>query len=754
MEYGIVLIWWVLFQSLALAGLPIAAFVGRDLPDHGAGLALPIALVLLFIPVYWVGHLQYGPFAIGLGVAILASAALAAAWAGVNVHPQRHVEVMVAFTIAFALLVAVRAVDPSIYPAGGEKFLDYGLLRSTLRASNLPPEDIWFAGKPVQYYYGGHLLSAILTTLTGTHAQYAYNLALSGAYATLVATSYGVAGTIAAIDGRSYSISGVLGAFFVGFAGNLLVPIRRLLWLLPDDMAAPLARAIESQTAIDPGRMLNIGEFSYWTASRIIPGTINEFPLFAFLNGDLHAHMLSTPFLLLAAGLGLVYQRTPAGNVTRRRMLLLGAMPPVAGVLAVVNTWSFPTVAGLAWLALYLGETDPQNLLPRSIDEALLKGDTYHGEFSRVVAATSMAIGVGLLGVVWALPFFIGPASGRSVAIVSTPSQLVPFLIVHGAFLAVFWVGVGALVLRRWPQYRWQIPVFAGLVFIGSLLLNRPAIGLLLPLIIGVWLIRRYGNAGGYETILVVAGGGLLLLIELIYVSEQAGPGRMNTVFKVSMQAWVLWGVAAGSFLPKILNEARNVEWIGRQNAAEAFLSIAIAVLIVTTSLYGLYSLGYHFKEPGANSLDATTAAQRTHPAEWQAIAALDTLPGQPNIVSAPGCWCNPEEQQPYRWVNAPSSFTGLPTLAGWSHEVGYRGEQPYNRRINDVETIYKGSWTERNHLLKEYNVQFIYVGPNERALYGPVTFGDHVGSGKALTIMFENDAVTIYAVHHARLSQ
>ena len=46
----------------------------------------------------------------------------------------------------------------------------------------------------------------------------------------------------------------------------------------------------------------------FWTASRAInanPGEvapITEFPFFTFLYGDLHAHMISLPLMLLALG--------------------------------------------------------------------------------------------------------------------------------------------------------------------------------------------------------------------------------------------------------------------------------------------------------------------------------------------------------------------------------------------------------------------------------------------------------------------
>ena len=37
----------------------------------------------------------------------------------------------------------------------------------------------------------------------------------------------------------------------------------------------------------------------YWSSSRVIPFTINEFPYFTFIHGDLHSHLLAIPFQLL-----------------------------------------------------------------------------------------------------------------------------------------------------------------------------------------------------------------------------------------------------------------------------------------------------------------------------------------------------------------------------------------------------------------------------------------------------------------------
>ena len=53
------------------------------------------------------------------------------------------------------------------------------------------------------------------------------------------------------------------------------------------------------------------GDYDWFGASRVITGTINEFPWFSFLLQDMHAHVLAIPFTLVA--LGFVLQVALAG---------------------------------------------------------------------------------------------------------------------------------------------------------------------------------------------------------------------------------------------------------------------------------------------------------------------------------------------------------------------------------------------------------------------------------------------------------
>ncbi|MFB6196552.1 MAG: DUF2298 domain-containing protein [Haloplanus sp.] len=768
MEYGLVLRWLVAYAALAALGRPLAARLLSTLPGRGVGFALPTAFVVLGTTVYWVGHVTFGPFALAVGVAVLVALAVGAALdhralrdrrlrLASGVRPDRRAaEAAAVFAAAFGLLVAVRAVDPAVYPVGGEKFLDFGLLKSLDRATRLPPEDMWFAGEPVVYYYGGHLLTAVLGDLTRTAPRYAYNLSLAGFYATLVAAAYGLAGAIARERADAWRPAGLAAAFFVGLASNLVTAGRLVLGALPPSLRTGVARAVAARTRYTAETVrAGVESFSYWTASRVIPGTINEFPLFAWLNGDLHAHMMGTPFLLLGAAIAFALARTPPADLRRRRALAFVAVPLLAGFQVVVDTWSFPSIFGLLFLGVELGSADPWPVISKRVaarrrarDDGPLVDEAGH-----LAGALAVTIVAGVLGGMLATPFLHGTAGGREVAILAPAerSSLSGLLLVHGAFLVTFY----AYLLDRLAIDR-ALPLLFGL---GALGLVATAADLIIALVVGPllvfgWVARRTDRPVGFETVLIVAGAGLVGIVELVYVQELAGPLRMNTVFKTYMQVWVLWGVAAGAALPAFVRWPGGVSVPGTR-ARWLRAGLAVAVVLATVPYAGL-ALSAHFEGPADPTLDATRFVERDHPDQAPAIAFVDDLSGQPTLLSAPATsrYPGPGGSYPappgmYSWNSSPAaSLTGVPTVAGWHHEVGYRGRKPYLRRVRDVDDAYTGSPARTVEVIRTYGVDYVWVGPAERARYGSVEFGGVTG----LTPVFENEVVTIYRVDEERL--
>ena len=810
MEFALVLRWVTTFGILTLVGLPIAAWCFPRLPDRGAAFALPLSLLVLTMPVFWLGHVTFSTPTLAFGLVVLAGTSLLSLHRGATIRPLAAVESFLVFTFAFGLLLALRAVDPTIHPAGGEKFLHFGLVNAVLRADNLPPIDMWYAGETVRYYYGGHVMTALLTTLTGTEPRYAYNLAIAGFFGILVSVAYGLSGAISRDLGRSPRAGGLCGAFFVGLAGSPVTAVRFLYGQLPRDVALahgePVFGAVRHmpyEEAVD--RLGDPFEWSWFYARYVVPDTLLEFPFYSFVKADLHGHTITTGFVLLVAALCFAYYRTPSTHRLRRRSLAFGAIPLAGGLLGVMNAWSLPTAAGLAWLALALAPAHPASLLPRAITGRIESGshgvvvdgpvrfttDCLVSEGIRLAMATTFALIVGLLSVLWAAPFllFHTPVND-GIGFFPPRSPLLSSVLVFGTFFVLF--GLYALT-RGFPAYRsaWPLvlvgaPIFPILVVLAGPL-DAPVVAIAGGLLLLGWLLVRTRDNVGFELVLAIAGLGLVLSMEVVHANVwPPAQDRWNTTLKVGIQAWVLCAIAAGPIATRMLGEVfdairkstdRTVQSADRtiqstdgrlrrtrrssSTGTRCLLArsprILGSLVVVTAVLVLLFGAGtfatvtigqqaevYVDSTQEANpTLDGLAAHDRWRAEEMAAIHWLAERDGTPHLVSAPG-------DASYTWQNPASTFTGIPTVVGWDHQQGYRGVEAFESRAADVDAIFVASARESDALLLEYEVSYVYVGPAERERYGDERrdFDGH----DAFEVVFENEAVTIYAVDRSRL--
>jgi len=767
MEYGAAALWLALSLAGLFVGLPGASALFPRLADRGASVALPLVLLLVFVVSYVFGRVSLVAAA-ALAVLLVVASAGVALRRGVGVDTDVYLETALVWTIAFLFLVAVRAVDPAITPAGGEKFLDFGLLQSVLRADALPVEDFWFAGEPVMYYFGGHLIVGQVVRLVETTPGVAYNIAVAGFYATYVTAAYGLAGNVAARDGTFARRAGVLGAFFVGFASNLFTPLRLLLRPLPDGLAESIARTLGVWNGRFPGGsraalITDAEPFSMWDATGVIDGTINEMPLFAFTNGDLHAHMMAPAFTLLAATALFAWWQTPTSERRRRVALLFGVVPLVGGALAVVNTWSFPSVAGLTVLAVFFDDEATTTLVPEPLRARVASAGAVTREFVALGVALASGVAVALLGVLWSLPFWLANASGRTVAVLPDRSSLAELAVVHGGFLLPIALYFGYLAWARFDLSRRALATGTGLA-VGSAVLGQllgfAAVGLLAPFFVVGYLLRgrlvdaatdrpgadeTLSSLPGFELVLVVAAIGLVFLVEFAFLDESAGSGRFNTVFKTYTQVWAFFAVGTAVALGRLLRlasvRAPSPRW-------PTFVKTLVVVLVLGLSVYGAIGMGLHFGQfatsAGTATLDGTQYVDRYHPGEARAIDWLAERSGTPTIVTAPG--------NAYEWSSAPSAYTGVPTVVGWQHhENGFgRSIETVRQRADDVDAIYEGDSDTQRALLAEYDVQYVYVGPVEHETYGDIS----VEELAAVTPVERLGEVTIYSVDQSALPE
>src|SRR6185295_1190151 len=266
---------FVLIEVLGLAATPLVA-VAR-LPGRGLAFAKPLGLLLVTWVVWVLGSVGVAQSTVMwiVVVALLAGAGALVLWRLRPEIPRGAFLWSEGLALgAFALMALLVAYSPDVWQT--EKPMDMAFINAAGNASHFPPEDPWMAGEDLNYYYFGHLMAAGLVRLSAVAPDVGYNLAVAAFFALSVVAAFGLA----------YAIGGRV---VIGLWGVALCVV-----------AGTIGSGLELVSDGGPLR-----SYDWFGASRVIEGTINEFPSFSFTLADLHGHVMAIPFTFLALAFAL-----------------------------------------------------------------------------------------------------------------------------------------------------------------------------------------------------------------------------------------------------------------------------------------------------------------------------------------------------------------------------------------------------------------------------------------------------------------
>jgi len=542
-------------------------------------------------------------------------------------------------------------------------------------------------------------------------------------------------------------MAGVVGGVGVTLAGNgegILETLRARGWL--SEAAARWFGVPGLADATPTGSWLPEGTW-WWRASRVIedvnflgktPTVITEFPAFSLVLGDLHPHVMALPYQMLGIGLaGVLYGLGREGLAWGRRgwaSLVVAAFG--LGALGFLNTWDLPTWVALG-AAAYVGGRLLGNGSAVSSSQAkgLASGGAMAGRAWREAAALGGALLV--VAVIVYLPFYrdlSSQAQGMGLAYYAkTPLRQFALCFAPWLLPVAVEVATAAGALRARGRVRRTLALWTAIVVApwaltgllggpGRLVLGlgvaavsgswlRVALSVALTLL-GAGLIWRRDGAqeaapmsGWISGVALFLALGLAYLCEFVYLRDLFDT-RMNTVFKLYYQAWVLMGIGA------VLAGYR--QW--RRGRWQRMVVVAALILLLLSFYYPIaaaYTRGDGYR--GSATLDGTAYLAQASPAEYGAYRWLNGVAmGHDVVVEAPG-----EEYDGD--TSRLSAWTGVPTIVGWpGHELQWRGEADWlSPRLADLEIIYTS--TDRDAVtraLERYGATYLYVGPRERERY------------------------------------
>ena len=536
----------------------------------------------------------------------------------------------------------------------------------------------------------------------------------------------------------------------------------------PPDQVSPLLAQITNLPAAGPNASQEV---------------IDEFPQFSYILGDMHPHVLALPFALAMMALALnLYQGAARGEITslwsgEKRAPLWVLYPLAVGSLGFLNTWDFPIYAFVLAAALGLGY--------------------WRASKSRLWEVVIDLLVLAVTGFAFYYPFYRGFSSqaGGIAPNLYNGTRFPQFLVMFGPFLVIGLMFGLAVIYDavRGKQTRWlpfvgkamaggvgivvALTVLAGLLAGGLALISEKArtaiqgtlnamaqnglsvsdhlmarlVNPWTPLLLGIalasigllWIARRkpntikeqYDARTPIDFVLLLFGVGALLTIgtEFVYIIDGFGY-RMNTIFKFYYQAWALWSVAS-AFAAYYLIAGAKLNLIVRS------LSAVVVIAVVGLGLIFPAMAIPTKMEVDQPTLDVLEYTGRGAPDDYAATQWLvQNAQGNPVILEAPGDEYN-------AGMSRLSAWTGLPSVVGWhGHENQWRGSYDIQGpRMTDIQEIYTtGDANRMLELLKQYDVRYVVVGPNEQRLYpggGLAKFAQY------LPVAFQQGMVTIYLV-------
>lgn len=687
---GIVAKWYLMLFLLGIVCLPITKKIfGAFFLDFAYPFSKTISILLLTYAMFVGGTMKILPFTqlslfLLIGVVALVNGFffLRKKKGGVNRFsiPLIIFEELL-FIVSLVFLAFVRGQEPSI--RGLEKFMDFGFMQSLLRSKYFPPLDMWLsadllnpAGYPINYYYFGHLIGSTLIRLSNISSFAGYNLILATIFALAITQVFSITASIAfqyfstikhfVLNTYSFIkivFFGLIGSFIVNFGGNLHT-IYVFTKGYPNEKPVPFWEILS-----------HYNPTSYWypNATRFIPFTIHEFPIYSYVVADLHGHVFDIPIVLLTLSILYIFFLERTERNSHRDIFLTVVLGFLASIHYMTNAFDGPIYLLLSILIfLFFFRLSYKFLM-----QLLLLISSF---------------------LVFSLPFslFFSPfVSGIGV-------NCSPDFLVRLGKLGLFLFEKGNcqsspfyMLFILWGFFWVNFAIFLYLLFQNKSLLESKTYTRQTALTIFLFFLFSFGSF-------------LVLIPEFFYIKDiYPAHFRANTIFKLGYQAFIMMGIASTGVFIQLKTLPRGGKTF--------FLNLLFLFFFFFIAIYPFFAIPSYYGNLNKKvELDGSRWLYSFFPEDKDIIDFLNShVKDQPVVLEAQG-----DSYTDYERISA---YTGLPTVAGWwVHEWLWRGSPDVvGKRIPDIVALYESKDLElTKKLIDKYNIRFVVVSQLERQKY------------------------------------
>lgn len=683
--------WWLMAGLLGMIGMPVTGILFKNFEDKGWMFSKVLFIAVAGFLTWFLVTLNILDFTMLTCIVVAVFLALLCfllfhiqSKKGIECLPMEHFHLIyweeVLFFVFFLMWTYLAGFHPAAY--GTEKFMDYGFMEAMMRSTELPATDMWYSEGHMNYYYGGQYFAVFLTKLTGSKVEITYNLMRTFIAGLAFVMPFSLVYQMTKDTGKRKwpskrnpfpVIAGLIAGFAVSIAGNMHYVVYGVVIPFINKW-----KGVESDNYWFPDATRYIG-----FDPDVPDKTIHEFPCYSFVLGDLHAHVVNIIFVLLLVGILYAWTsniRQEKYNYTQMsKAEFIGHqlfMPHILivsfllGMFQWTNFWDF---------VIYFVVTGGVVLFTNII--------IFKGKIRRIFAATALqAIEVLVVSYVVILPFTLRFET-----------------MVQGVALAKYHSLPHQLLIL------WGLPVTLVVLFLISLLWEKIHV----KNIRGIYsLMKSCSVPDLFAVIMGLCAMGLILIPELVYVRDiyENGNARANTMFKLTYQAYILFGMTMGYVIYRMMV-------VSRQFLIKKLSGICLIFLIWTIGYFGKSVESWFSRDLSPSNykgLNATAFLETDFAEDAGAIRWLKAnIDGNPVVLEANG-----DSYSDYERVSA---MTGLPTVLGWYvHEWLWRNDTAdLNQKSADVESIYTSTdevLVEK--LISQYNISYIFVGSTEKEKY------------------------------------